>query len=80
MSTVLYRYSTADDRRRAVLSTLYQSGAWISWAMVADRHRYTSLTAGELDAALDELQARGSVERSTAHPSGRTIYRYVFAR
>ncbi len=61
---VLYTYDTHGEKRRAVLSTLSQSMAWLSFPMIADRLRYTNLTALDIEHALNSLTQHGKAERT----------------
>lgn len=63
MSGVLYTYETYAEKRRCVLSTLGQSMAWLSFPMIADRLRYTSLTARDIKLSLNSLTQHGQAER-----------------
>ena len=60
---VLYHYGTHAEKRRAVLSTLAQSMAWLSFPMIADRLRYTNLTARDIELSLNGLTQGGKAER-----------------
>jgi hypothetical protein len=62
-TSVLYTYEGHAEKRRAVLTTLGQSMAWLSFPMIADRLRYTNLTARDIELALNGLTQDGKAER-----------------
>lgn len=76
---MLYEYTPEQDRG-VIVSTLFQSLAWLTPVMIAERLRYTNLSFERITAALDEAVASKQAERFQAHPSGAILYRYRFPR
>lgn len=76
---VIYPCESAEDARRAVYSTLFQSMRWNYWYEIADALRYVGIDAWAIDAALVALAHEGAVERMTAG-DGRFIYRVTLAQ
>lgn len=75
-TNVIYPCVGADDARRVVASTLFQSMRWTYWYEIAERLRYVDINRATIDRALIQLIERGSVERMTAG-DGRFIYRVI---
>jgi hypothetical protein len=79
MSDVLYTYTPADDHR-VIVSTAFQSLAWLTFADYAERLRYTNLSAERIEAALTEAVKSGQLDRMQLHYTGAIAYRYRFPR
>lgn len=72
----LYEYEPKQDRS-VIVSTLFQSLAWLSPVMVADQLRYTNLSFERITAALENAVANGTAERTRTY-GGTVLYRYRF--
>ena len=62
MTGILYPCETAEDARRAVHSTLFQSMRFLYWHEIADRLRYVGITAEGIEVALHDLVREGRAE------------------